>query len=175
MTHKEAREYFNYDPDTGGLTWKKSPGGGTKSGENTGRTLVKGYRHLRFRGVRYAEHRVIWLLLNGYFPEHEVDHINRNREDNRLVNLREVTRACNSKNIGIKNSNTSGVTGVYYSNQRGKWVAQIRTEGKQYNLGRFLSLTSAVKARHEAEVRHKWPGCNDSTPAYQYLVAEGML
>lgn len=95
----------------------------------------------------YQAHRVMWAMCHGQWPSGDLDHINHNRCDNRLVNLRPVSRGENNRNHSISKRNTSGCVGVY---QRGdKWKASIGT-GKRH-LGTFDTFEGAVEARKRAE------------------------
>lgn len=80
-----------------------------------------------------------------------IDHISHDKMDNRRANLRKCTNAQNIRNGSLSKNNTSGVTGVYFDNNRGKWHAQIRVDRKAIFLGRFDSFDEAVAARREAE------------------------
>ena len=77
-------------------------------------TLSAGYCAINVDGNSYKRSRLVWLYHNGYFPEHNIDHINRNRWNDKIENLREVTQQCNLRNCGNLKNNTSGVKGVYW-------------------------------------------------------------
>ena len=98
-------------------------------------------------------HRVAFFLHHGYYPQwpNSIDHINRDGCDNRLVNLREVTARQQSANTGISKSNTSGVKGVSFLKDKGKWRASMNIDGKKTNLGTFVTLQEATAARKKAE------------------------
>lgn len=89
-------------------------------------------------------HRVIWKMVYGHDPD-DIDHINGIRSDNRLMNLRNVTRAENLKNLSVSTRNKSGIIGVCQA--RGKWVAQIKINGKTTHVGTFATKTEAARAR----------------------------
>lgn len=148
-----VRELLDYDPDTGVFTHTKSRFGVTAN-SRAGTTHHLGYRTIYLLGKSYAEHRIAWLYVHGYWPIADLDHINRVRSDNRLCNLREATRAQNCQNQPIRSSNKSGVTGVYSHKLTGKWAASINIDGVQKHLGLFLSLADAVQARKLAELTH---------------------
>ena len=97
----------------------------------------------------YSAHRLAFLYMDGKFPENEVDHKNRLRDDNRFENLRLVTRLENQKNKGIYKNSTTGVTGVY--TRGNKYRAYIAVASQSYNLGTFDKFCSAVNARKEAK------------------------
>lgn len=99
----------------------------------------------RRRFVRF--HRIVIKAKEGQF----VDHINKNRADNRKHNLRCCRRAENDRNRGTYSTNTSGVTGVYFDKQRNKWVASISFNKKRTLIGRFATKEDAIQARLEKE------------------------
>ena len=113
-----------------------------------------GYRHgAIFCRPLYA-HRVIWAMETGAWPEFEIDHINGVRDDNRIENLRGVTRQDNGKNMKMPCTNTSGHMGVYWDNARGKWVAYIKVRRVKIHLGYFSDKSDAIDARKSAEIEH---------------------
>ena len=114
-----------------------------------------GYYQVQVDGKLYMVHRVIWCMFNGDIPDgHEIDHINHIRDDNRLENLRVVTKQGNKRNRSRNKSNTSGVIGVSRYNPRNKWQSQIKVDGKNIHLGFYDDFDEAVKVRKEAEVKY---------------------
>ena len=164
------RSLLDYSPDDGGLVWRQrsremfdSCGAfrswNTKfSGKPAFRTVNSyGYLTGKLSGKRYYAHRIIWVLVTGNQPE-EVDHINGNKTDNRIENLRSVTRTQNMRNRPISKNNTSGVVGVSWSKSDKKWSAHIRINGRQIHIGRFCRKDAAIaarKAKEEALKFHK--------------------
>lgn len=102
-------------------------------------------------GVRLYAHRTAWALHHGDWAEGEIDHINGNGLDNRIDNLRDVSRLVNRQNAKLHKDNTSGVSGVCWAKNTGKWQAQIKVRTKMVYLGQFPDKTDAVAARREAE------------------------
>lgn len=150
-------EALLYDKDTGILTWKISPAKNVKVGAVAGSKMNRGYLVVSVGGKRVLAHRIAWLLANGPIPkDKEIDHINHNRLDNRLINLRLVTRTSNLRNQSRYKNNTSGVTGVSYDKNSGKWRAHITVEGKTLTLGRYSVLEDAIARRKLAEVEHNF-------------------
>lgn len=169
LTYEEAHELLEYRD--GALYWKHN---GRRAGGFRGDN--RDYRIIRVKGTLYYEHRLVFMMHNGYFPEYEVDHINRDRADNRIENLRHVTRLCNSRNLGISKRNKTGVTGIHlHTKLTNSFVVQIRSGGKKRHVGIYRGFDEAVMARWRAEVQHGFPNCNSSSSAYKYLVNNGLI
>ena len=114
-----------------------------------------GYYQVCVAGKYYMVHRLIWIMHHGEIPEeYEIDHINHIRDDNRLENLRLVTRQENRRNKAKSRSNTSGVIGVSRYNLRDQWQAQIKVNGKNIHLGFYDDFNDAVRVRKDAETEH---------------------
>lgn len=111
----------------------------------------RGYHHGCIYHRNYVAHRVIWALHYGSWPSDFIDHLNGDRKDNRIVNLRVVSYAQNSRNMSVSTRNKSGVCGVYWSPKQGKWRAQIRVSGKCVELGSYVDIDEAAAARSKAK------------------------
>ncbi|HGB3193994.1 TPA: HNH endonuclease signature motif containing protein [Salmonella enterica subsp. enterica serovar Waycross] len=112
-----------------------------------------GYVRFYFRKKPYSVHRVVWEMHNGPIPDGmEIDHINHIRTDNRIENLRLVSHQDNQKNQKIHKKNTSGHSGVSWSNTYKLWVAKITHSSKHHYLGMHKTKSSAIKARKDAEI-----------------------
>ena len=98
-------------------------------GKRAGR-VNHAYRAVSVKGKEYMEHRVIFMFHHGYFPE-EVDHIDGNKSNNRIENLRECTDSENSQNRGLSVLNNSGTKGVSFDKETNKWRSTIKINGKQ--------------------------------------------
>ena len=133
-----------------------------------------GYLLVRWNNLLYQAHRLIFFYHNGYWAENDIDHIDQDKHNNRIENLREVSRQCNARNSIKKSNNKSGVTGVCWVALTQKWQASLVIGGKSKYLGQFEDKSDAVLARHRAEVDAGWPGCNESTCAYKYLAERGL-
>lgn len=149
------KSILNYDPENGLFRWKKQRSG-IRIGDVAGCIQKYGYRRIKIDGKLYLASRLAWLYYHGEFPQHEVDHINHIRDDNRILNLREVTHQENNKNKSMQCDNTSGTTGVYWNKRDKKWVAHIQIDGKSIYLGRFSSKSDAVEARKQAEIKYNF-------------------
>jgi len=112
-----------------------------------------GYVLVRLAGNNFSAAQLIWFIVHGKWPELEIDHVNGDPADNRLVNLRLATRAQNNRNRRTPRNNTSGVKGVAYHVRAGAWVAYIRAGGRRQHLGTFTTKDEAAVARAAAEAR----------------------
>jgi len=167
---KYLMSVLNYDKITGLFTWKTKVSRKIVPGQITGCPRANnGYLRIGINGKTYYAHRLAWLFVYGYFPEHQIDHINRDRTDNRIKNLREATQSCNSRNCKTPKNNSSGVKGVFFDKVNRKWVAVIRAKGKNRYLGRYKHLANAVCARLAGEQALGWNGCDSSSPAFLYV------
>jgi len=165
LTQKEVKEIFYYE--NGELFWRETGSGRIREKAGCQHKRDK-YIVIYVRGRQYQAHRLIWLYHHGYLPEPEIDHINRNRTDNRIENLRQVSVVCNQRNRGNPQNNCSGIKGVWQEKKSQIWRAGIRVNGKQCVLGSFQYKYEAVLARLAAEQCLNWEGCDSSSPAYRY-------
>ena len=109
------------------------------------------------------------LLAYGFYgDEFEVDHINHVRNDNRLINLRFVTKSGNQRNRFRSSNNTTGVMGVTYNKANRKYVAYINVDGMNIYLGSFVSLEEATEVRKAAEIKYKF-NANHGTNKAMYV------
>ena len=155
LEYREALELFRYDYETGVLYWRRRVNNRVpKTLEAGAQNKSNGYLYVKVHGRRYLVHRVVMLMCYGFCGEGlDVDHINHVRNDNRLVNLRFVTRRENQRNQSLSSKNTSGVTGVCFLKARKKYMTQIRVDGENIFLGRFETLEEAAAARAEANLK----------------------
>ena len=153
MTKDKLLSILHYEPSTGVFTWK-SYSGHVTPGKIAGSVSDQGYIRIGIAKKDYRAHRLAWLYMTGDIPEVEVDHINRNRADNRWENLRLATPKQNRENTSIRSDNTSGIRGVALNRSRKKWHAQICHNGKTINLGRFNDFFDAMCARKSAESKY---------------------
>jgi hypothetical protein len=113
---------------------------------------VHGYRLLNVHNKTYPAHRLAWLYVYGRFPQMDTDHINCDKADNRIANLREATRSENSANRPPPAHNRSGFKGVHFDKNRQKWMAFIRKDWRVRNLGRYATKEEAIAVRRAAEL-----------------------
>lgn len=140
-------ELLSYDPDTGRLTWRRrANNNGAPEGSEAGNISKSlGYRFVGVCGKNILAHRLIWFMVHGTVPA-VVDHINRDKSDNRLCNLRAADKRLNAFNVKMLSTNTSGYRGVSIERSTGKWVARIN-DGTAYRMiGRYTSKEDAYEA-----------------------------
>lgn len=143
---EELRKLLRYDADTGKLYSLKT---GKEVFTNTHHA---GYKKGAIRYKTYTAHRICMAIVLNEWPNGEVDHINGDRADNRLCNLRVVTKSENQRNAKRRDDNTSGATGVS-KRTCGKFQSWINYQGKRHYLGTFEKLEDAIFARKQAEVK----------------------
>lgn len=158
ITQAELQKLIDYDPSTGIVRWKLRDGYLRWNAKYAGKiagSLKKsdGYMNIGINGQTLRLHRVIWILMNGDDSFEHIDHINGIRTDNRLENLRAVSRQQNMQNRPLSYMNTSGHIGVSWNRSAQKWQAQIKYSRRSFYLGLFDDLEKAVEVRKEAETR----------------------
>lgn len=156
---------LRYEPETGNLYWLVRPReyfgcaricaswNATYAGKQAfTATTTSGYKYGNIFNHKFPAHRVIWCLVHGAWPEF-VDHIDGDRVNNRINNLRSVTQSENMRNSKRHSRNRSGVMGVFFDARTKQWQAQIYDNGKTTFLGRRTSFDDAVALRKQAELR----------------------
>jgi len=136
---------LRYNPNTGVFTWLANRNIQTFAGDVAGSIKKDGYIAIGVNKKYYKAHRLAWLFTYGVWPTSQIDHINGDRTDNRIVNLRESTSAQNHQNRKLPKTNTSGYMGVY-KDVSGKWAARIRIAPTRVFLGLFDTPEQAAKA-----------------------------
>lgn len=146
------RQVLSYDPETGEFI-RIERQGRMKAGTRVGAINALGYVTVTIDRKRFGAHRLAWFFVHGRWPEGDIDHINGNRADNRIANLRDVSRSQNNQNrrIAQRNNSASGLLGVYWHKQRQKWRAQIQIDGKSKSLGLFEDKDGARLAYEAAK------------------------
>lgn len=147
-----AKEVLEYDCHSGLLKWLKSPCSWISAGDTAG-SLHKqtGYIYVVVDQRKYKAHRLAWLLHHGVWPDDAIDHIDGNRQNNRIDNLRAATYAQNQQNRTLDIRNKSGYTGVSWDKGHQKWIAKICFQRKQRTLGVFANVEDAAKAYANAK------------------------
>jgi hypothetical protein len=153
ITPEVIRELLAYDPETGIFT-RRVKRNKWPVGSVTGRAHNCGYFQIDVLGKRFLAHRLAWAYVHGVWPTHQIDHINGNRSDNRISNLREATPEENGANrTTLDSRNTSGVRGVYWARRDKRWRAQICLSGKRMYLGNYHSKADAAAAYNAAAIK----------------------
>ena len=154
----KASLLVEYCPESGSLRWRHRTEGSDASrwnaryaGSECGTIDDKRYRRILFRLIpgktfKIRAHRLAWFISYGRMPEGEIDHINQDKQDNRLINLRDVPKSINQRNGTRKSNNTSGIPGVTWHKQSKKWCAQAGIDGKHHHLGLFERIEDAESA-----------------------------
>lgn len=142
-TVEVLKDYFEYDKNTGTVTRLKRVANRTKVGDKVGSKRVDGYLSTTFKGKSYFLHRIIWKMHYGYDPT-EIDHVNGDRSDNRLCNLREVSYSENSHNIIAKG---------YCQIHNGRYRATITVNRVKRDMGYFDTEEEARKAYVSAKIK----------------------
>jgi len=168
MQQDRLKDRLSYDPVTGIFTWIESPCPTVMKGTKAG-TNENGYITIGIDNKVYKAHRLAWLYSYGYMPEQSIDHIDRNKANNKISNLREASSQCNIRNTDNWATNKSGVKGVYWHNQSGRWRAKITVNYKVKVLGNHKAFDEAVCARLAAEQCLGWSGCDSSSPAFKHV------
>ena len=166
LTQKYLQSRISYDSETGVVIWfpveEINQQAKTWNKTHAWKPIINrdkdGYLQtsLRIGEIRkyYRLHRLIWLYVYGDFPDGPVDHVNRDKSDNRLSNLRIADASLNCHNIVLNSRNTNGVKGAYWHKKRKKWQVYIGLGGKPTYLGLFSDLKDAEKAYATASIKY---------------------
>lgn len=146
-TVARLRDVFSYDEATGALCWRVSlRGRGAIAGREAGTVRPDGYRSVMIDQKRYPVHRIIWKMVTGSDPEVMIDHIDGDRLNNRISNLREADFSENAHNSALPTTNTSGHRCVFFYKRTGKWRAQVSARGVAQHVGYFATKEQAIAA-----------------------------
>ena len=137
---------WDYDPDTGMMRNRVS-------NLPARQACKKGYLKMQVNQRHFFVHRVAFLIMEGRWPE-QIDHINRVRDDNRWVNLRESNQIGNAQNHGLRTTNTSGEQGVTFTD-RNKWTAEMTRHGLRHRVKNIQTKEEAVAIRKELEAAYE--------------------
>ncbi len=158
LNYKIAKSIFIYRPD-GTLIWKVKPSNNVKLGAIVGTLFNTGYVRTSYKKVFYYVHRIVWLLHHKKFPNGIIDHINGNKTDNRISNLRVCTHRENGSNRKIHREGKL----VGCSKHGDKYQAQIQINGQYVYLGLFATENEAVEKYQDALRKHNQTKCRGST------------
>src|SRR5258705_2712230 len=145
----KLKECLSYDTATGLFTWKKAKSHSIKVGQAAG-FIDNGYVMIRFDRHNYGAHRLAWFYTYGEWPPNELDHVNRDRSDNRITNLRLATASENQANRGATLRNSSGFKGVTFHKGKQLWMTVIRVHAKRIFLGYCRTAKEAGSAYNKA-------------------------
>lgn len=145
ITQDRLREMLHYNPETGVFT-NKVRRANRHAGEAAGCVNAIGYVKIALDGKQYLGHRLAWLYVYGEMPE-QIDHINCDRADNRIANLRPSDQSTNKQNLRKAHSDsTTKVLGAHSYGARNRYRARICVNGKTRHLGCFSTLEEANAA-----------------------------
>lgn len=166
LSAADVARLLRYEPETGKLYWLPRPTEMFKSegdarrwhsnfcGKEALTAVHQGYRAGGVLGQHVRAHRAAWAIVHGKWPDHQIDHINGVRDDNRLVNLREASHVENGHNMKLFATNTSGVNGVGWARRHKKWRADMKLNGKYILIGLFDTKEAAAAARAAANEKY---------------------
>lgn len=149
LAYEDVATELEYNPETGELRWLRGHCGSRKVGKIAGCVSASGYRVVRMFGRLFYAHRVAWLLHHREWPPLRIDHIDGNKTNNRIRNLRLATQSQNLMNVGVRSHNTSGVRGVFLTKGR-RGFKPYRADLGGKTIGYYGTLDEAARAREKA-------------------------
>ena len=153
ITVETLRTLLAYDPETGEFRWRVNRKG-IKMGDVVGCVNSSGYTRIKINGMEFMAHRLAWLYTHGMWPDHQIDHINGDKRDNRIKNLRDVSRSVNLQNqTRARRGSISGLLGVSWHKHKEHWEAKIMIDKRSQHLGYFSSPEAAHAAYLAAKLR----------------------
>jgi hypothetical protein len=156
-TLERVKEVLDYQSISGEFVWRSSPTSRIPAGARAGHVRPDGYKFIKIDGLNISAHRLVWFYNYGVWPKNGMDHINGQKLDNKLENLRDVSPSVNNFNRGRTAANTSGIVGVYRNKKQKNWRSMIRVGGRLISLGVYANVRDAQAARLKAE-RKYFPG-----------------
>lgn len=151
---KRLEEIVSYNPETGVFYWKNLKNKNKKFGAEVKSKEKEGYIVINHKGKQYRAHRIAWLFYYGYMPIKGIDHINRDKTDNRIANLRLANDSQNAANVGLNKNNKTGVPGIFWCKKSSKWRLRTIFMGNRVELGRFKTKEEAAKAYFNFKSEH---------------------
>jgi hypothetical protein len=155
LTVERARQALRYEPETGEFYWRVWTTARVVVGARAGTIRPpNGYRVVTVDGEKIYEHRLAWFYVHGCWPVDQIDHINGERADNRIANLREAVGSQNVGNTRQRVDSSTGIKGVTFHKRDNRWQAQISVRGKHRHLGQFKTREEAQAAYAKAATEH---------------------
>ena len=151
ITQEEVKELFEYKD--GGLYWKISRTNSLKVGDRYGCLKPDGIRQGSVNNIPMLEHRLIFLYHHGYLPQF-IDHINGDRSNSRIENIRPASREENNRNTKKRVNNVSGHKGVFWNKKSSKWQVQVRHQKKAIHLGMYDDFELACLVADEGRSKY---------------------
>jgi len=152
ITQERLKQLLHYNPETGVFTRIES-NRKDRLGKQPGSRNTKGHVQIRLDGTLYVAHRLAWLYMTGKFPTNQIDHIDGDKTNNKIVNLREATNKQNQENVPLQVNNTSGYRGVSFNKPTRKFRAYVCHNRQQITLGFFKTAEEAALMAKDARDR----------------------
>jgi len=148
------RGLLDYEPETGIFRWRVQPSRNVKAGVVAGTLNHDGYIRIMVDGKKFLAHRLAYLHFHGVWPEQQIDHLNGDKSDNRIANLRDVSPSINAQNqTRPRRGNASGFLGVSWNKDNKRWEARIKINGRKQHIGLFDTPKAAHAAYLAAKLR----------------------
>jgi hypothetical protein len=154
LTQEYLKSILDYNQDTGVFTWKVNKSKRTKSGAVAG-WLSDGYIKIEINSKQHKAHRLAWLYVHGEMPKSLIDHIDCNRSNNKISNLRQSTHQTNSENYKTPRTNKSGVKNVSWYKSLNKWVVSMSVKKTKKTIGYFDDIEFAELVAIEARNKYR--------------------
>ncbi|AQT27888.1 HNH endonuclease [Pectobacterium phage vB_PatP_CB4] len=143
FNQESLKSVLRYVPESGQFYWLISPKWGVEPGTIAGSPNADGYTLIMYKRVSYRANVLAWLYMTGFWPDQEIDHIDTVRSNNAWNNLRKASDCENAQNSSLRRDNKSGIKGISWSTQKGKWVVYIQANKQKFYLGAFTDLDAA--------------------------------
>jgi hypothetical protein len=150
VSAKQLKKVLKYNPESGHFTWRVDVAPRAMKGQTAGNPKKGRYTKISFQNESYYAHHIAWRFVYGYWPTGEIDHIDGDPSNNRISNLRDVTRQENKKNVKLQSNNKTGVSGVSFDKRIKRWIVKL---GKKY-IGCYQSEGEAIEKRKQVEVEN---------------------
>lgn len=145
------KSVLEYREDVGELFWKVTRSQNARKGSAAGTDHNSGYRAVHLCGKIYLSHRLIWAIMYGNWPINYIDHIDGNKKNNKLENLREASKSQNCQNSRVRKDSTSGSKGVNWHTRKKKWTVRVQANKARKFIGYFDTFEEATIAAKMAQ------------------------